>query len=186
MAACNHCSFSMGYKKSKIAAYFSPTVLLLPRFLLLQFLFFCSPLPPLCLFHMDHVLIIYHSFYPPAYPHPLLPVCLPYVQLSHLKAWLGGNSPPSTSDPITLSCPSLVGCSIVPPPGLSPQHTDNPSLFAATSLSPHLLLSHKYTHIHTLTDTHSGPEACIFPLMHWCPQMLTKRDIYINKKQLRA
>lgn len=40
---------------------------------------------------------------------------LPSVSLSHLKACLGGNSPPSTSDPIALSCPSPVGCSSVPP-----------------------------------------------------------------------
>lgn len=78
---------------------------------------------------------------------------LPSVPLSHLKAWLGGNSPPSTSDPITLSCPFLVGCSGVPPRRLSLQLTGDPSLCSATSLLPHLLLSLSHTRAYTHSFT---------------------------------
>ena len=108
------------------------------------------------LFQTDHILIIHHLFLPRCLSSLSSPFSLPSVLLSRLKAWLGGNSPPSTSDPITLSCPSLVGCSSVPPRRLSLQRADDPSLSAATSLLTTFIT---VTYTHRLRGKHTPQQA---------------------------
>lgn len=159
MAPCNHWSFSRRYQNQSSGSFLSncdsSACFFIAPFLAFVFSCFSLPLPAPFTKTTFSLFITFPTLLSTLFS-------LSSVLLSQLKAWLGGNSPPSTSDPITLSCPSLVGCSSVPPWRLSLQRIGDPSLSSATSLSPHLLLSH----------THTGSEVCTFPYMHGCPQIL--------------